>query len=201
MIIVQLKFCEKKKMNKIHTTMTKKLQEPGKNNDLDQSKQSFMLQKSDQQHLHEQNTSMLKSSDNELSSYDLKQVLIKNNLDFLRQSNNCCDDGISDLRHESLNHLLKQNIELVKNQNIDLKPMHLAENLLNDTDCHHNHHDDEDNNNNLSQNILHVHHLQNAVDGNKSVDEQFSQLIEDESNGRDDDKVSFSYFFLCRKYI
>lgn len=65
-------------------------------------------------------------------NYNLKQNLLrmsKNNeiADNNNNNNDTSDmevnDGITDLRHQSLSHLLKNNIELIKNQTIDLKPM------------------------------------------------------------------------------
>lgn len=144
------------------------------------------------------------SSPRDLDAYDLRQVLLKTNLDFLRQNNsNSCignnnnhtdengedeDDVISDLRHESLNHILKNSIEMVKNHSIDLKS-------LNDDDCevHNNNHLDEDNNNNNNHSIMNdmTRNNNNNNIGKCDVDDQFSHLIDDETNGDHDDvKVS-----------
>lgn len=105
-------------------------------------------------------------------------------------------DDITDLRHESLNHILKNNMEIInKHSNtIDLKPIiHLnANNNAIDSI-------DEDNNNH----ILMVDNMANTDSNNgpsnkgDNVDDQFSHLIDDEQQhnaDQDDDKVSFS---LC----
>lgn len=61
------------------------------------------------------------NNNGDMDAYDLKQVLIKNDLDFLRHVD---DDhhhhqhGISDLRHESLSHILKHNIEIGKGHGV-----------------------------------------------------------------------------------
>lgn len=125
------------------------------------------------------NMSILKSreylKDNELDSYDLKQVLLKPTLDFMRPSHNHymdSENGISDLRHESLNHILKNNMEIVQTQDIDLKPL-----ISTNRDGI-----DEDNNNNNSSVIL--NDLQQSGSGviisKSGVEEQFHQLIDDD---------------------
>lgn len=64
------------------------------------------------------------NNNGDMDAYDLKQVLIKNDLDFLRQVNDNHhhhehqQHGISDLRHESLSHILKHNIEIVKGHGV-----------------------------------------------------------------------------------
>lgn len=63
------------------------------------------------------------NNNGDMDAYDLKQVLIKNDLDFLRQVDEHHHQehqqhGISDLRHESLSHILKHNIEIVKGHGI-----------------------------------------------------------------------------------
>lgn len=110
--------------------------------------------------------------DNELDSYDLKQVLLKPALDFMRPTNNHymdSENGICDLRHESLNHILKNNMEIVQTQDIDLKPL-----MSSNRDAI-----DEDNNNNSSS-IL--NDLQQSGSGaiKSGVEEQFQQLIDDD---------------------
>lgn len=60
------------------------------------------------------------NNNGDMDAYDLKQVLIKSDLDFLRQVDDSHHQqhGISDLRHESLSHILKHNIEIVKGHGV-----------------------------------------------------------------------------------
>lgn len=138
------------------------------------------------------NMNILKSRDlskeNELDSYDLKQVLMKPTLDFMRPSNHYMDseNGICDLRHESLNHILKNNMEIVQTQDIDLKPL-----ISSNRDGI-----DEDNNNNSSSVIL--NDLQQSGSGviisKSGVDEQFQQLIDDDETNDDCDVKTVSEY-------
>lgn len=131
------------------------------------------------------NMNILKSrellKENELDSYDLKQVLLKPTLDYMRPNNHYMDaeNGICDLRHESLNHILKNNMEIVQTQDIDLKPL-ISSNRNRDGI-------DEDNNNNNSSVIL--NDLQQSSSGviisKSGVDEQFQQLIDDDETNDD----------------
>lgn len=111
-------------------------------------------------------------------------------------------DDITDLRHESLNHILKNNMEIInKHPNtIDLKPIiHLNANN-NTIDSI-----DEDNNNH----ILMVDNMTNTDSNNgpsnkgDNVDDQFSHLIDEQQQNadQDDDKVSFSLLLNAYLYF
>lgn len=129
------------------------------------------------------NMNILKSrellKENELDSYDLKQVLLKPTLDFMRPNNHYMDseNGICDLRHESLNHILKNNMEIVQTQDIDLKPL-----ISSNRDGI-----DEDNNNNSSVILNDLQQSSSGVIISKSggVEEQFQQLIDDDETNDD----------------
>lgn len=129
------------------------------------------------------------SKENELDSYDLKQVLLKPNLDFMRPNNHYMDseNGICDLRHESLNHILKNNMEIVQTQDIDLKPLISS----NRDDI------DEDNNNNNNSSVI-LNDLQQSGSGviisKSGVEEQFQQLIDDDETNDDCDVKTVSEY-------
>lgn len=135
------------------------------------------------------NMNILKSrellKDNDLDSYDLKQVLLKpSTLDFMRPNHHYMDseNGICDLRHESLNHILKNNMEIVQTQDIDLKP------LISNRDGI-----DEDNNNNSSAILNDLRQSGSGVIISKSgVEEQFQQLIDDDETNDDCDVKTVS---------
>lgn len=141
------------------------------------------------------NMNVLKSrellKDNELDSYDLKQVLLKpTTLDFMRPNNHYMDpseNGICDLRHESLNHILKNNMEIVQTQDIDLKPLISA-----NRDGI-----DEDNNNNSSVILNDLRQSGSGVIISKSgVEEQFQQLIDDDETNDDCDVKTVSEYSI-----
>lgn len=104
---------------------------------------------------------------------------------------------ITDLRHESLNHILKNNMEIINKQHsntIDLKPIiHLNANNNDNNNSNAIENIDEDNNNH----ILMVDNMVNTSESNKAdnVDDQFSHLIDEEQHNcdQDDDKVSFLF--------
>lgn len=118
----------------------------------------------------------IKDQTDELATFtELKQAMIQKNLDYLKVTNNIqqtlnekCED-IEDLRHESLNHLLKNNIEIMKNHSIDLKPLNI-ERLT-----------DDDNNNHINHTMIDQVHVTNNLANNnndnemvKNVDNQFT---------------------------
>lgn len=132
--------------------------------------------------------------DSELDSYDLKQVLLKPPaLDFMRPNSNNnnnnnhymdSENGICDLRHESLNHILKNNMEIVQTQDIDLKPLMSANR-------------DEDNNNNSSSMLNDLQQSSSrAIISKSGVEEQFQQLIDDDETNDGCDIKTVSEYLL-----
>ncbi len=147
------------------------------------------------------NMNILKSrellKDNELDSYDLKQVLLKPPLDFMRSNHHHymdSENGICDLRHESLNHILKNNMEIVQTQDIDLKPLISTSNRDGI---------DEDNNNNSSVILNDLQQSGSGVIISKSgVEEQFHQLIDDDETNDDCEvKTVSEYLTIVKKNI
>lgn len=146
------------------------------------------------------NMNILKSrellKESELDSYDMKQVLLKPTLDYMRPNNHYMDseNGICDLRHESLNHILKNNMEIVQTQDIDLKPL-ISSNSSNRDGI------DEDNNNNSS---VILNDLQQSSSGviivKSGVEEQFQQLIDDDETN-DDCEVKTVSEIIIKTYV
>lgn len=114
---------------------------------------------------------------------DIKHMLGRTNLVYLQHNNNNTNhnnnnnNDIADLRHESLNNILRNNMEIVKHESIGDLNMTNGDIVV-----------DEDNNNHI---LMEDPSSSDQVLG-KSVEDQFSQLIDDEhQNGdREDNKVS-----------